>query len=95
VLAKNGREEAAAATRELQDALDAGLQSGSASSMELPRDIVVRAVVLWQEAATLLEGWCASDDGDAAAASEASRLRIRISSLQEALASGSSEQDPC
>ncbi len=88
VLWKSGREDEAAATRELQDELDAALRSGAVGPVRLPRATVERAESLWESAAELLEAWSDSAGGDRDAGREASRLRTRIASLRRALDAG-------
>jgi hypothetical protein len=85
VLLKNHREDAAAATRELQDTLDEALRSGDVDAVRVPRAILEHAVSLWETAAGLLESWSESVGGDAAADREGTRLRIRVASLRRAL----------
>ena len=85
MLSKNGRQEEAAATRELQDALDAALRTGKVDAVRVPRATVEGAASLWALAAGLLETWSDSVGGDQEAAREAARLRVRIRSLRQAL----------
>lgn len=85
VLSKNDRDQEAAATRELQDALDDALRSGEAGAVRVPRATVERAVSLWETAAGLLESWSDSVGDDVEAGPEAARLRVRITSLRRAL----------
>jgi hypothetical protein len=85
VLLKNGHEEQAAATRELQDELEAALRSGEGGAVRVPRVMVERAALLWDTAATLLESWSGSVGGDPDAGREAHRLRARVASLRGAL----------
>lgn len=85
VLSKNHRVEEAAATGELQDALDAALRSGTVGAARVSRETVERAASLWETAATLLETWSESAVGKEAAGREAARLRLRITSLRQAL----------
>ena len=85
VLSKNHREEEAAATRELQDALDTALGSGEVSAVRVSRETVERATSLWETAAILLETWPASVGDEPAAGLEAARLRTRANSLRNAL----------
>ena len=85
VLSHNHLESEAAATRELQDALDTALCSGEVSAVRVPRATVERAASLWETAATLLETWSASVGGDPAADREAARLRTRVRSLRQVL----------
>lgn len=85
VLSKNDRVAEAAATGELQDALDAALRSGTVGTTRVSRATVERAALLWETAATLLETWSESSGGDHQADKEAARLRVRINSLRQAL----------
>jgi hypothetical protein len=86
VLSKNGEEEAAAATSELADELDAALTSGVTDGQaRVSREKVERAASLWERAATLLEAWSAAVGGDPASDREAARLRTRVASLRKAL----------
>lgn len=85
VFSKNQHEEEAAATSELQDALDAALRSGNVGAARVSRETVERAASLWETAATLLEAWAESVGGDREAGREAARLRIRVTSLRRAL----------
>lgn len=86
VLSKNGREEQAAATRELQDALDAALRAGSAGAdLSVSRATVEGAASLWATAAALLESWSDSVGGDRDADREAARLHDRVRALRQAL----------
>lgn len=85
VLGKHGDDEAAAATGELQDELDAALRSGVTVQARVPRETVARAASLWERAAALLEAWSAEVGGDPQADREAARLRTRVASLRKAL----------
>ena len=85
VLSKHHHEEAAAATSDLQDALDSALRSGNVGAARVSRDTVESAVMLWETAATLLEAWAATVGGDREAGRAAARLRIRVTSLRQAL----------
>jgi len=85
VLSKNHLGQEAAATRELQDALDAALRSGSTGEVRSPRVTVERAASLWESAGTLLDSWSGSVGGDVEADRQAARLRARVRSLRKAL----------
>ncbi len=88
VLSRNHDEARAAATRELQDALDAALRSGETGPVRVSRAVVDRAAVLWEDAAVLLESWSRAVDGDPESDRQAARLRARVGSLRRALATG-------
>ena len=85
VLSKNHLGQEADATRELQDALDAALRSGSTGEVRVPRVTVERAASLWESAATLLDSWSESVGDDVEADRQAARLRARVRSLRKAL----------
>jgi len=84
-LSKNDRAEEAAATTELQDALEDALRSGTVGDIRVSRETVEHAASLWDTAATLLGDWSRSADGDHDASREAARLRARAASLRQAL----------
>jgi hypothetical protein len=83
VLAKNQLGQEADETRELQDALDAALRSGSTGEVRVPRATVEHAASLWESAATLLDSWSKSVGNDDEADRQAARLRARIRSLRQ------------
>ena len=85
MLAKNHLGQEADETRELQDALDAALRSGSAGEVRVPRATVERAALFWESAATLLDSWSESVGDDDEADRQAARLRARVRSLRKAL----------
>jgi hypothetical protein len=85
VLSKNDREQEAATTRELQEALDAALRSGNVDALRVSRTTVEGAASVWATAAALLESWSDSVGGDSEADRDAVRLRRRARSLRLAL----------
>ena len=88
VHSRNGHEEEAAATGDLQEELHAALHSGEVGAVRVSRDTVRRAASLWEAAAELLEAWDDSIGGDAEAGRQAARLRVRVASLRRALEAG-------